>query len=600
MRLLANFTCYSSLLLSLITSGVLVHGARTSVKDDVHQLNEKRGRRGNGTFSGSPTAFIDAGIVIGTTTAFPAATATVNKFLGIPFASSPPERFSPPTKVPKSYKPINATSWKPACIQQFRYPPASQEFTQRLFNNPRPQESEDCLYLNVYSPSTEPSGDGRAVLFWIFGGSLQFGTAGQPDYDGSAFAAYEDIIVVTANYRTNVFGFPNSPEIPVTENNLGFLDQRFALKWVQKNIRAFGGDPNKVTIFGESAGGYAVDALLTSYGRNSSPPFRAAILQSGQQSYRPSPTNNSLPQWHNLTTQLGCPGTYTSNLTCVRAANASAIQQIINKDILIFSPIFDNVTFLARPAHRRVGGNIARIPVLGGTNANEGRTFVVNQTNITSWLQKNLGDAVPTLLPTIEAAYSSNSSKSSNRTNNDALAQIYTDWIFQCPQALWANATAATGTPTWRYYFNASFNNAQRAPGYELGVYHASEIQLVFRTYRPENVTTQQYVLSQFIQSAWAKFAKNPWGGPGWNRVGTGAEGSILSGIYDQTKGGVYRSANSSLLRGTFDLAVLGDVGNVKGSGATIVDSKTLDWRCGIWREVYEKYAGKDAMPPGS
>lgn len=89
------------------------------------------------------------------------------------------------------------------------------------------------------------------MLFWIYGGALQFGNAGQDTYDGSAFASYEDVIVVSANYRTNVFGFPSSPELPETGHNLGFLDQRLALDWVQRNIAAFGGSPDKVTLFGE-------------------------------------------------------------------------------------------------------------------------------------------------------------------------------------------------------------------------------------------------------------------------------------------------------------------------------------------------------------
>jgi len=156
-----------------------------------------------GYLGGGATATIDAGVVIGTTTSLPAATATVNKFLGVPFAKSPPTRFALPESPGAFSAPINATAWSPACIQQFDYPIASQEFTELAFNNPVPVESEDCLYLNVYAPSTPAPADGRSVLFWIYGGSLQFGNAGQFAYDGSWFASYEDVIVVTTNYRTN-------------------------------------------------------------------------------------------------------------------------------------------------------------------------------------------------------------------------------------------------------------------------------------------------------------------------------------------------------------------------------------------------------------
>src|SRR5437016_4977009 len=119
------------------------------------------------------------------------------------------------------------------------------------FSNPAPPESEDCLYLNIFTPSTKPPKGGRTVMFWIHGGNLQFGHGGFPMFDGSSFAAYQDVVVVTTNYRTNVFGFPNSPQLPVGSQNPGFLDQRKALSWVQQNIAAFGGDPTKVTIFGE-------------------------------------------------------------------------------------------------------------------------------------------------------------------------------------------------------------------------------------------------------------------------------------------------------------------------------------------------------------
>lgn len=170
-----------------------------------------------------------------------------------------------------------------------------------------------------------------------------------------------------------VFGFPASPELPVGGQNLGFLDQRFALDWVQRNIHAFGGDPTKVTIFGESAGGFSVDALLTSYPKNSKPPFRAAILQSGQYSYRAAPPSSSVPAWNNLTASLQCPGTYGSNLSCVRAANATDVKRIIEVNSLIFNPIADNVTLFTNPAARRLSGNISHIPVLTGSNSQEGR-----------------------------------------------------------------------------------------------------------------------------------------------------------------------------------------------------------------------------------
>lgn len=170
-----------------------------------------------------------------------------------------------------------------------------------------------------------------------------------------------------------VFGFATSPEIPITERNLGFYDQRFALDWVQSNIAAFGGSPDKVTIFGESAGGFSVDALLTSFPANSKPPFRAAIMESGQISYNAQSRPSTEPEWNTLAGLLGCPGSYGDNLTCLRAANASDIKNAIEMNDLTFNPVGDNITLMENAMQQRLSGNIAHIPILGGSNSQEGR-----------------------------------------------------------------------------------------------------------------------------------------------------------------------------------------------------------------------------------
>ncbi|KAL9068184.1 MAG: hypothetical protein Q9157_006574 [Trypethelium eluteriae] len=519
--------------------------------------------------SQAPTAVIDSGPIFGTTTSLPGATATVNKFLGIEFAQSPPERFSPPSRPVGSTTARNATQFTAACTQQFVYPLAAREFTLSVFNLANPAESEDCLYLNVYAPSTPPPPGGRAVLFWIYGGSLEFGTAMQPAYDGSMFAAYQDVILVAPNYRTNVFGFPNSPELPQTGQNLGFLDQRFALDWVQRNIHAFGGDPTKVTIFGESAGAFSVDALLTSFPKNSTPPFRGAILESGQISYRAAPEAPSTPSWDTLAAMLNCTG--TSNLTCIRAAPATTIKNIIEMQELVFNPVADNVTLVSNPAQMRLSGNIVNIPVLSGTNAQEGRVFEVGQTNVTQYVQTTFG-AIPGLPEQIEAAYPIG--QNGLNSDYDVISQIFTEVEFQCSDALFANATASVGIPSWRYYYNASFPDAQ--PYNFLGVYHSSEIPQVFGSYLLTNPilgpTVQEYALSSFMNGAWAKFAKDPVGGPGWNAIGTG--GSFWLGASDQ------------------DLGVLGNQGNTNGSGVTVIQESTVDYRCDLYKPLYEAVSG--------
>jgi acetylcholinesterase len=266
----------------------------------------------------------------------------------------------------------------------------------------------------------------------------------------------------------------------------------------------------------------------------------------------------------------------------VRAAPATKIRSIIDKQMLAFNPTPDNVTLVSDPAERRLAGNIAPIPVLGGTDAQEGRVFTVGQNDTTAYLETLVGDQ-PDLIKEIEAAYPIG--QDGIETPYDQCAQIFTEFFFQCPQALWANATASVGIPAWRYYFNASFYNTQGFPA--AGVYHSSEIEIVFSTFTPINTTTQEYALSSSMRGIWAKFAKNPMGGPGWNGVGTGAAGPVLTGAIDVVEGGLYMDASGDVLTGAWDLGLFGNRYDAMGSGVTVIDQFDVDYRCGLFTALY-------------
>ena len=283
----------------------------------------------------------------------------------------------------------------------------------------------------------------------------------------------------------------------------------------------------------------SVDALITTMPKN--PPFRAAIMDSGQSSFYINPTN-APTSWLALAAALNCTLAYPqSNLTCLRKANASVIKSTIEHMALNFRPVSDNITFLQYPEAARVNKNIAQVPILSGTNANEGTIFTLGVTDPTAYLLSML-PGQNAYVQTILAAYPLPAAQQT--------PAIVTDFAFQCPAGILANDSRfSAGLPTWRYFFNATFPNTQPYPG--AGVWHGSELPLVWGTYPRANATNEERNLSAAMQTAWASFAKNPVAGPGWDQVPR--------------------------------VAALGSNGVLK----TIVNAGTLDRNCPLYRAYY-------------
>lgn len=171
-------------------------------------------------YGASPTITIDSGALVGRAKSDQKGELPINIYLGVPFAASP-VRFEPPSKPRPWKKTFDASDYGPACMQQFPYQLSpSRDQVISWFNTPPPPagESEDCLNVNVWSPAMPGK---KAVMFWIYGGSLQFGANSVPNYDGSFIPANQSVVVVSVNYRTNVFGFPASPQLETEGQNLG-------------------------------------------------------------------------------------------------------------------------------------------------------------------------------------------------------------------------------------------------------------------------------------------------------------------------------------------------------------------------------------------
>jgi carboxylesterase type B len=309
--------------------------------------------------------------------------------------------------------------------------------------------------------------------------------------------------------RTNIFGFPGDPDIMTGQRNVGLLDQRLALQWVQDNIAQFGGDPERVTIFGESAGGESVKQLLALPPRPLQ--FRAAIMES-QAAFIPGVPAISFLKTVN---EFGCASA-DSSIDCLRKVPAEQLRDYITENNVFFPPEDDGLTYTSdvRPSIRNK--EFADVPVLIGTNADEGRVFAAafGLANASS----TVGDVIDLLFP-------------DNPIVGNAVAALYrpvftdvyhfasaviTSLIFTCPTSSLSKYATQHGLQVWRYYF--SFDSPTLAVFPDAGAFHTAEIPFVFGSFSaPENVTPtdEESQLSRYMQTTWANFAKGPSAGPG-------------------------------------------------------------------------------------
>jgi para-nitrobenzyl esterase len=402
-------------------------------------------------------------------------------FLGIPYAAAPigELRWKAPQPASDWTGVRQAIQFGPAC-PQLRAPRAPESC---LFDRPM---REDCLTLNIWRPTRREDGPLPAMV-WFHGGAFRLGGTSLEQYDGSSLAGH-GVIVVTVNYRLGIFGVFPHPALTEPSANFGLLDQIAALGWVQRNIAAFGGDPDKVTAFGESAGGASVAYLMAAPAARGL--FAKAIIQSGALDL-PEVSRNAVAEQMAAAVE-GLPHATAAELRSIPAA--MLLQIPLPRTATM--PYIDGVVVPMKMTESFRKGAFTRVPMLIGTNSFEAGFFGP------AWYEtvpQKMGDLWERAR-TLTDGYG---------TGNDELraAQIGTDRFATMNTRTIARAAAQHQVPVFRYYF-CHVSASQR--GTLPGAIHTAEIPYVFGTLSGDTQDNPEDLsVSRQIQSRWIAFARN-------------------------------------------------------------------------------------------
>ncbi len=424
-------------------------------------------------------------------------------FGGIPYAAPPvgPLRFRPPAPAPAWTGIRDATEPGPRCIQD---PGADPEFGK--------QSGEDCLSLNVWTPAM--TGSPRPVMVWIHGGSFTGGSG--KVYDGRWLVTHGNIIVVTINYRLGTLGFLAHPALgpPGDVGNYGLQDQQAALRWVKNNIASFGGDPGKVTVAGESAGGMSVCDHLAAPGSKGL--FQAAIIQSapcGAQADLPKAEKSSL----DYAARVGC-GDPKAAADCLRGLPVDKLREPvtfynIGEDALP-GPVTGSAALPIDPVTAIADNDAARVPVLMGTNHDEFTLFVALQ-----YLRLGkvyTAEQYPALLrdtfgPNAVAVGERYPLSSYGGNVPSAYSAAVTDGVFSCVNERMSNDLARVGR-VYAYEFNdqdAPTPEPLRTLPFPVGASHSLELRFLFEVGGSEPLDSAQQALSDQMLDYWSRFITN-------------------------------------------------------------------------------------------
>ena len=443
--------------------------------------------------------------------------ADIITFRGIPYAAPPVGdlRWRPPAPVSGWQGVRDAAESGPICIQN---------------GGQNVPQDEDCLLLNVWAPreTSEP----RPVLFWIHGGGYTGGSGSTAIYDGTPLAA-DGAVVVTINYRLNVFGFLAHPALSAesphgASGNYGLLDMVVALEWVRDNIAAFGGDPGRVTIFGESAGGGAVMSMMLV--PQAGGLFHGAIAQSNWINGWDRPLAEPARGWEAAEAQgvrvaaaLGIAEGAEDSLAALRAASAADVFAASNAEAgsafmrtgNVWAPNVDGWVIPEDPLAMYRAGRQHPVPLITGLNGNEGSLMTrgMDIPNAGAF-EAYVRSVYPELADEMLAHYDASSPAAAKA----AVDKVVHDLYFAGPVRAHAEAQAAAGAPTWLYHFT---HVPPTAWGATLGSHHAAELVYVFGTLtrreeggeRPLGLTPvgdytdTDTALSATMRAYWVQFA---------------------------------------------------------------------------------------------
>jgi para-nitrobenzyl esterase len=392
------------------------------------------------------------------------------------------------------------------------------------FDSSEPQ-SEDCLYLNIWTPGLDNRS--RPVMLWIHGGAWTFGSGSQLTYQGYNLASRGDVVVITINYRLGVFGFLNlnevtGGEIPSTGNE-GLLDQIAALQWVRDNIAAFGGDPNNVTIFGESAGGISVGILMAM--PQARKLFHKAILESGT-------GNMARPLAHCVGMSnlfLEVTGIKSSDIKEIRSLSTESLlaaQQemtLRSPEVMVpVAPVIDGRILPRNPWEELMSGSAREISTLIGNNLEEQNLNIFRDPELRKIDETMLAKMLQSFVSAKDASHlidvykSERAKRGEPISPTEILSAIRTDLMFRVPAVRTAEAQCRYGQPAYHYIFT------WKSPALDgaLGACHALEMGFVFGTYDAVYCGSGPQVkkLSLRMQDGWIAFAR--YGNPSCQSLG--------------------------------------------------------------------------------